>query len=1192
MGEVKFTRLQQEAVDIRNKNIIVSAQAGAGKTQVLVSRIINLLEESRIDIRDMLIVTFTNKAAAEMKDRIKESIAEKIQSVEDDELLRYFQVQYTNTNQAQISTMHSFGINVLRKYFYKLGINPKFKLLTDTNLDILKWQSIGEVFDQYYNSNDEDFYRLLKIYSKKYTDDYLKNLLFKIYTFIQSQINPFEWLKSSVSKYEYIDDINEEGIELRKNKFLSFYEDEIKHVIENYQNIIEHINSINVDNLYLSTIQSDIEIFERLKRVTNFDEMEAFIQEASFVRKESISKKFIDSNSIDPELKDEISGLIDEYRSLLKDGIFDSKKEKYKINYKKELEFEDQLRKSLDKIYEVLLNYDKKFSENKNEKNAIDFNDVEHLLIELLQDEEVRLDLQKKYKYIFFDEYQDANQVQNEIVNLLKNGENLFFVGDIKQSIYKFRLADPMIFKNRYENYKSDNQDSVAIDLYDNFRTERNLLKLNNFIFNSIMTDKVGDVEYDTQEHRLNPGKPDSEYFDKKSRVEFNYIHKVDDEITNVINKEDLDINVEAILVQRKIEEILNRGYQYKDIAILSRSKSMFADIIKVFEKNNTPYFYDASGFNFEDIELKLFIEIIKAINNDNDDITLLSAITSTLGNITDEELAEIRYDDRIHSFRYVFDHYKDREDAKISIVEKINYYKSKISEYRELEKISSLEDFLWYVLIDSGYMSYLLSKNNGDKLLSNVRAFINEVSQIENSSFHTLSSLTNYLERIQKRKLTDRESEAELSDKDNVVRIMTMHKSKGLQFKIAIIVDLDKKFNDMDTKESVILNDDMGISLKVYDEEKNTNVNPFSFNEIAEVKKRELYSEEMRVLYVALTRAITEMHFISSSKSEKIAISAIEPESQKSYHEWIYSVVSSDERIKYHIISNTGENVSEMIHFQNELNKKIEGDLNYIHFNKYRMDDLMNEEFDSDSNESSKVKEYSIDENTKNKISEILAFEYNDELKNIPFKKTVTEISSKDKNISPDFKDYEKITIEEEGENTLNITPKFLSSKEEEFDSLKKGSLYHYIFEILPITMMDVIDVEDFLKSLLVKNTISQSEYNIIDKNIIMKFIHSQIFQRLLAAASRDELTRESQFTMIYNENGHDINVDGQIDLFFEEDGELVILDFKTNKIIDENLYKKQLELYKDGLEKATGKRVKEKVIYWVMHGKTSIIN
>ncbi|MFL8952860.1 UvrD-helicase domain-containing protein [Helcococcus kunzii] len=1173
MSKVKYTKEQQQSINLRDKNIIVSAQAGAGKTQVLVQRIISLLDEEKIDIDKFLIVTFTNKAAAEMKDRIKKGLHNKLELAENAEKL-FYQRQYNNTTNAQISTMHSFCINVLRDYFYKLGLNPAFKILTGSSLDILKWQTINEVFTDLYKEENPEFFTLLDMYSKKYSDEYLKLILFELYQFIQSQIHPFEWLKQCIDKYNLKEYYNE------KNHYDNFKDEVFKYYKNNFDNLYHLFSDISIQidkiqqyaeyKIYQKTLSADRDVLTKIYNSSNYDEFVSLTDTFKFDRLETITKKVKETNNIDDDFVNDIKSRINEYRDKIKDFI-----KSFDLDIDKEIIYEDELKRSLEAMHFVLERFDKKFKSNKLKNGSLDFSDVEHLTIDLLDDEEIVSELKDRFKYIFFDEYQDSNQVQNYIVNKISRGNNLFFVGDIKQSIYKFRLADPIIFKNRYENYLNETEINQAIDLKHNFRSERVLLHFNNFIFNTLMTDKLGDVKYDDEAHRLTPGLSEEKYDDKNASVDLIYISKEKEELDNLeVDMEIKEIDPEAVFVAKKIKELVKQGETYKDMAVLSRTAAIIPDIEQCFKIMDIPYFSDSSKFSFDDIELKLFIEILKAIDNDTDDIVLLSAITSTISNITDEDLAEIRSTDKENSFNYCFRNYHKREDAKQEIIDKINIYNSKMSTYRKNVKVMSLESFVWYVLIDSGHMAYVLSKKNGDKILDNINLFIQEISEFENSSFQTLTSLINYVDKMSERKLGDREAGADLSEEDDVVRVMTIHKSKGLQFKNVFMVSLNKRFNMIDLKEELILDDKYGLSLKNYDEDKNEKVKNFFYLRIEDVKRHELYSEEVRVLYVGLTRAEKKLFLVSSDKTDNLVYGE-NLEELNSYHKWIYSIISRDK-----ISENFIDSPKTTDYFKNK-----ESNLSFTNINETDLIDYYSSFITSDNiDEDYEVKE--IDE----QISKVLNFEYDKTKVDIPYKKTVTEISEKDRNISPDFIDYE-IMVEDEpySEPTLlEKKPKFLEINKNKMDALSLGNLYHYILEILPLDYSEISQVEKFIANLYRDKFISKIEYESINLEIIFKYIKSDLYKRLSKA---DKIFRERSFTMIYEEMGNEFLVDGQIDLYFIENNEITILDFKTNRVIDEDLYKTQLELYRMGLERATGLKVKEKLIYWVMHGVTSSI-
>lgn len=1178
---------QLKALDISTmKNIIVSAQAGAGKTFVLTKRIIELIEKERklntgIDIDNFLIVTFTNKAAYEMKDRIRKALYEKPkdileESIENNsrisdnelkEIQKFYQRQYNKTINAQISTMHSFGISILRKYFYKIGFNPNFKLLTDSSLEIMQWETMQDVFEELYAKEDYDFQKLVSIYSNKYDDTAIMVILFDIYTFIQSQLKPFEWLKEKIEKIpnkEYFDDVNN-----REEYINGLLEKAKSNILEDIERAYEIIDSIKKEpdsklkDKYMQSVESDIELIEQFRKIDSYEEIKN-TNKLDFERAPSISAKFLKDNGFDELEKLNFKTKLDSYRDLFKDmnHLVFSKEE--------EIESAIQMRESLETIYKILVLYDEKLRLSKKNQNALDFNDIEHYLLNLLEDEEIVKEIQSKYKYIFFDEYQDANNIQNEIVNIISSGDNLYFVGDIKQSIYKFRLADPKIFKQRYNDYKSLEGPFEAIDLHHNFRSHEQLLRFNNMLFDEIMTEELGDVNYKSDNHSLQAGF--EEYDSSIANIELDFITRNKDSKEQLeelsLDDDILETRAEAIFIAKRIAELIRNGKRAGDIAVLARSRTILDQVKENLIKFDIEYFYESSKFSYEDVEVKSFIEILKAIDNDNDDITLLSALTSTIEKFSDEELAKIRGNNKNDSFNFCFYNYENQEDYDTKILSKIKSYKRKIKKYRDISKIMSLHDFTWYVFVDSGYMSYVLSKKDGDKKVEEINLLISEIGELERQRFFTLTSLMRYIDRISKRNLGEREPVAKLSERDNVVRLMTIHKSKGLQFDTVFVCGLGTSFNKRDLYSDVIMNDEEGIALSTLNANDYEYIKTNIYKNIRDKKEQELLSEEVRILYVALTRAINSLYLVSSAKSFSLKEDSYRKMS--SYRDWIIRVFADK------LISDGEFDETKIELFRNI--EKLNLNVNIV--NEVDLYDYLNNKINN-TNTLDYDKAFNNQE-----ISNILSFEYDRSLVSIPYKKTVTELSANEDNTSSDLKTPETLTNEDIEAELEEKKPKFMD--ELQTDPLEKGSLYHYLFELLPIKKMDNDEIDDFLLNLVNKRFISQKEYESIDMKYFSNFVNSDLFNRLLNA---DKVDKEKSFTMKFKEGDHTILVDGQIDLYFIEDGKISILDFKSNKIINEKAYERQLNLYKEGIEKAFGMEVKDMLIYWIMHDKVSYI-
>lgn len=1377
------------AEDSRGKNVIISAQAGAGKTTSLTNRIIKLAQynpdnEAETDsITDMLVVTFTNKAARELKDRIKSKFLQKMNESKDGLEIKHYKDQYDKVEEAQISTMHSFGIQVLRDYFYEvdmpsfknygqkynkdlnfsnvdhafeklyghesdkdlaINLNPSFKIVTDSSLSVLMWKSINEVFENLYEEASPEFTNFLDEYTSRYSDNEIKKTIFSTYSFIRSQADPFKWIEDKIEELDqYSKKLEKEGGQYATEVLFNYYRPTVDKILNYYdqaqkvfgdelafeaansnvkliaglkkndikkdivpsitKNLIydlgyifeglraandyEQLNKVILEN-FPSTSEEETKVFPSIlfptakqidtaiDHIGRMDESQATSLIQAFEIDNYIIEKIESYKDIQKTDQDYIKYYWNSFINPAKDLLYINNKGNAKnfFTYTPEILIEDSKRvlENLRTLVKIVKMYHINLMANKEEVDSLDFNDIEHLVTEVLDKDTVREPLKNKFKHIFFDEYQDANKVQNDIVNKLSKGNNLFFVGDLKQSIYSFRLADPKLFIERYESYKQGD-DNLQLDFFKNFRTSKRLLEFNNLIFDNLFTKDLGGIDYtetknvsyedpdeksqdklkneDLGVHRLAPGK---DHYPGGSKIYVDYIIKdldrvkisnsdstfygnddnhdsfldldadlqgqesygntklsdrvqVKKEIRDRISDQDyekLSWSSEALLAADKVKDLVGSGkYKYGDIAILSRDHNIFKDFINVFDDQDIPFFYDSTGFDYKDTEIATFIQILKAVDNDRDDITLISALASSLGGFNENDLAKVRlakdengeftFKSSSKSFNYAFRNYCDQADIDQVICEKIKAYENKIETYRKLEKTMSLYDFCWYVFEDSGYQTYVLGRADGKRKLDNMKQFFKEIYELESQNFHTLSSFITYLDILHEREMTERETNAELSDEDNVVRFLSMHKSKGLEFKVTILVNLNKKFSTNNSKGQAIFDDKLGVGLKLYDKTENNLRKSFMFQENQDANMEQRNSEELRLLYVAMTRAEHETHLISSVnfpsddsidqylQANRLDKSAIDkdrylsdkdmnhklasiakdveeddPKDMNTFHKWIYHVLNKTE--------DTG--IYQMdYHYQSDLVKEA-------YLGEQNIDDL---------------------------IENMINFKYDRSLEGKPFKRTVTQLNQKRPDSLIDYENYEmqdlEIAPDYTRQNYLDmLRPAYLATDAgqdesvRKLDSMELGTLYHYLFENLPIS--DDINIEKHINEYLPDYLKSEDFISEIYKNIesLVDNKDFDIYKRMVEANKNEKLTKELSFTMrkMYDEEAFFL-VDGQIDLAFEEDGEYVILDYKTNKEINTEAYVDQLNLYADAVESFTGKTVKELLLYWVRHGK-----
>lgn len=668
-----WTKNQLQAINKKGKNILVAAAAGSGKTTVLVERIINKIINEKIDIDKLLIVTFTNAAASEMRQRILEALYTKI---DENPQNRDLQRQIVLLNKANISTIHSFCLEVIKNYFYEIGVSSSFRIGDSLELELLKQETLEEVFEKLYEEQSEEFIKLLNTYSDYRDDEPLKELILKIYNYSQSMPFPAEWINENVEKFNLKDKLDLDFSKtLWGEVLIEYFRDELISCINELKKIAESIrNETDLDKCYLILLE-DIKNLEDILNSKSWDGICVSLSRLEFASWPRKTKN-------DSELKEKCKEIRDSVKGRIKDL-----KEKIFISLSKEAN-EDLIEvHSLLKILEkIILEFSDKYQENKKEKNIIDFNDIEHFALKILvrKDEEgayVPTDIAKMYKEKFIeiaiDEYQDSNLVQEYILNTISNNNNIFMVGDVKQSIYKFRQARPELFLEKYDKYVlAEDKDDICeedtkIQLFQNFRSRKNILDITNIIFNNIMSKKLGDIEYDEKEF-LNCGakydKP-AENMNIAGKVELDIIDLSEETEENVgvaafgdpeQNETDRQIlektEIEAKFVANRIKKLINSNYYifdkkqgyrkvtYKDIVILLRTTANTASIYeRELNKLELPVFSDSSSNYFETEEIQVILAVLKIIDNPNSDIPLVTVLRSEIGGFTDNELVEIR---------------------------------------------------------------------------------------------------------------------------------------------------------------------------------------------------------------------------------------------------------------------------------------------------------------------------------------------------------------------------------------------------------------------------------------------------------------------------------------------------------------------------------------------------------------------
>ncbi len=737
MSKVNWTKEQKQAIYEKGSNILVAAAAGSGKTAVLVERIINKIINEKIDIDKLLVVTFTNAAASEMRERVLDAIYKKLEEEPENENL---QRQVTLLNKASICTIDSFCLEIVRNNFYELeNLSPNFRIADTTQIELLKQEIIEELFLEKYEKEDKDFLKLINTYTSYKDDAPLKDLILKIYTYIQSNPFPQKWLEEKIEMFNLNNKLDQDFIKTPWGKILL---EEVQEELIDDISLLKEVQkklSYNSDlDAFEKVILNDIDKLEFLsKNLNNWDNAYEISKNLNFV---TWPRKKIDLN-----IKDESKDIRDDVKKKLKKVL-----DKILIcNSKEANEDINNMYEILLKLKDIILEFEKRFSKAKMEKNIVDFNDIEHFALKILinsqdgktiEETKVAKMYKQKYEEIAIDEYQDSNLVQEYILNSVSNKNNIFMVGDVKQSIYKFRQAMPELFLDKYNKYKTiedkTKNDNLKIQLFKNFRSKQNILDFTNIIFENIMSNNLGDIDYNKEEY-LNLG-ASYEKINQDAKTKINIINieeneeskdelnqdldikedmpkDIEKEIESEIEDERIeDIELEARFVANKIKKLIDSKYQvwdkkqnkyrdikYKDIVILLRSTAKLAPIYEQEILNlKLPVFSDSSQEYLESTEIQTIMNLLKIIDNPMQDIPLVATLRSNIGKFTDDELIKIRLASKEDNFYICMQ--KAKVSADDNLRKKIENFLENLDKWRKEQEYLALDELIWKIYVDT----------------------------------------------------------------------------------------------------------------------------------------------------------------------------------------------------------------------------------------------------------------------------------------------------------------------------------------------------------------------------------------------------------------------------------------------------------------------------------------------------------
>ena len=1198
---VKFTEEQQQVIDLRNRNILVSAAAGSGKTAVLVERIITRLtkDASPLNVDQLLIVTFTEAAASEMKERIHAAIEKALEEHPENV---HLQRQATLIHQAQITTIHKFCLSVIRDYFHTIDLDPGFRVGEEGELKLLQQDVVCDVLEMAFQEADPQFLSFVECFSTGKDDKNLEELILQLYKFSRSYPNPNTWLDLCAEQYKI-----ESAEELEAKPYVQELLAEIQDNLSQMKILLEYgIRICETDDgpaAYVKTLNSDLEVLEPLLEARNFTELRNAITGIKWVRMASNKDKTVDERKI--SLVKGIREEVKEYTKKLVGNYFYDDIE----NLTEDMMY---MHSNMQMLSGLVQRFADQFALEKKKKNLIDFNDMEQYALQILTREEdgdfipteVAESYQQKYAEVMIDEYQDSNYVQEAIltsVSGVSNGNyNVFMVGDVKQSIYRFRLSRPELFMGKFNTYSIEDSETQRIDLHKNFRSRREVLDSTNFIFHQIMIPRFGGIDYDDKA-ALHVG---ADYEDKPGNETEVLLVEMPE------SKANERIEIEAEAIARRIKELMGNhtifdkkldGYrpiQYGDIVILTRSAKGWTDVFtKILSQAGIPTYACSREGYFEAQEIQVALNYLQILDNPRQDIPFTAPLTSMFAGVSSEELAVIRSSSDAKSMYDCVCSYAENGD-KLELKEKLCSFLMTFENFRNRVPYTAIHVLLWQILEETGYLDYVSALPGGEQRAANLEMLVEKAIAFEGTSYKGLFNFVRYIEQLKKYAVDY--GEANIMDESvDVVNLMTIHKSKGLEFPVVFVAGMGKQFNMQDTKKSLVVHSELGVGVDVIDPVRRTKA-PTLLKKIIQLKeKRETAAEELRVLYVAMTRA-----------KEKLILTSVVEDLEKELSDCVVLQGNKEMQLPYYNLTKAKKYLDWIIPalyrnkcFANVLEQyQIEAPFQNPFFQeeipaiarRITLEELSEKE--TKEQVISHIKKELLqqwntdvlyDSEMKEQIANQFGYTYPHEKSQVIKQKlSVSELKK-------------RVYMEEEGEEVFKeeevipLLPRFLQ-EEEELTGASKGTAYHKLLEILDFTKdYDEETLSQTIARFVEDGILTEEMASCIRISEILNFLRSSIGKRVQTACRNGTYFAERPFVMgiaakrVYQEVDSEeyILVQGIVDVYFEEEGQLVVLDYKTDKVCHGSQlierYHAQLEYYAEALENLTKKTVKEKVIY-----------
>ncbi|MBM7571490.1 helicase-exonuclease AddAB subunit AddA [Aquibacillus albus] len=1230
----KWTKEQEEAIYACGSDILVAAAAGSGKTAVLVERIIQKLlnRENPVDIDSLLVVTFTNAAAQEMRNRVGEAL-EKALDANPDSI--HLKKQLSLLQRASISTLHSFCMDLVRRYAYLLDIDPSFRIADDVEADMIRQEVLEDLFEKWYGKEGDEqeaFFAVVDRFSNDRSDLDVEELISKLYDFAMQNPSPDVWLEAMTSMYDVTEEEDESSIEWLRI---------LKREVASQLDAMEAEASAAMDLTkesdgpyhYAEAIEADFELIYQAKAALQFswDEVQAVFSEGSF---KALSRKKVDC---DDAKKEKVKALRNSYKKRWNDlagDWFSRKLSSY-------LEDMRSLYPTIKQLTVLVKEFRQEYTKLKKEKALVDFSDLEHHALNILLDDTstpdmnkpsaVALEMRKNYTEILVDEYQDTNLVQETLISLISDQEgngNMFMVGDVKQSIYRFRHAEPSLFIEKYKRFSDQDNPGKRIDLARNFRSRGQVLSATNYVFRQLLNEEVGEIDYDQDAELiyanniydqivLNDADAELVIIDREAQEDDPTDNKEEENFQD-LEKAQIEARAYGDMIKKWIGhqddapmQVVDKGtgtqrdLQYRDIVILLRSMTWAPTITEELKQQGIPVYAELSTGYFEAIEIKVMLSLLKVIDNPKQDIPLASVLRSPIVGLNEEDLTQVRlakrrapYYDALTTF------VKQSEDNEKT--QKVVQFFEQLKDWRKRSRQGSLSELIWHIYRETGYYDFVGGIPGGRQRQANLRALYDRARTYEATSFRGLFRFLRFIERMEE-KGDDLGAARALGEQEDVVRIMTIHKSKGLEFPVVILGAMDKQFNQQDLRQKYLLHKDLGFGSKFIDPEKRIVYPTLAFHALKKEKQRELWAEEMRVLYVALTRAKEKLVMVgnvaSFEKKQEKWQEVIEHQDwvlpahyrleSKTYLDWVGPALIRHQQGEALRTIDVSTLIPETIR-EDPSRWKVQ----LMHGSQFANRTELEEKQEKNLKQSIQQWEpvpTTVDE-LDEKVQKRLSYRYPYKDASVyRAKQTVTEIK-RQQEVKDEYSDSQLVQTYQA---PIIKRPKFLQ-KEKKLTAAEKGSAMHAVMQHLPFTKKwSAFEISEFVQHMVVKEILTQEEADVIDVNAIEQFFETDIGEHVIQSTNVHREVPFS-FTLKADEVYHDwqqnteerVLIQGVIDCLIPYEDGWILLDYKTDTIYGDisadtkkrlgSRYEVQLDLYAKALEEIWKQPVKQKYLYF----------